>query len=66
MSNRENRKRANQCVECRKFRAWDDLKVSRFVPDNAFGGEEVELTCGACRETQRVKAQAREGQKVAA
>lgn len=38
----------NRCVECGRFRPWEDLHMTRFVPLNEFGPEEIEFTCTSC------------------
>lgn len=45
-------KAMNQCVECGKFKKWEELTETRFVPDHEDGsgshGEEQEFTCDKC------------------
>lgn len=42
----------NRCVECNKFKKWDELTETHFVPDNEFGPEESEFTCSGCLNQQ--------------
>jgi hypothetical protein len=39
----------NRCVECGKFKAWEELRLTNFVPDSEFGPEVNEYTCIACK-----------------
>lgn len=38
----------NKCVACGKFKAWDELTETHFIPLNEFGPEESEFTCKKC------------------
>lgn len=39
----------NRCVVCNKFKPWDELRLTRYVPDTHFNKEISEYTCLTCR-----------------
>lgn len=44
----------NKCVECGKFRKWEDLQLF-FTPDNHFSEEESFRVCKFCKASELTK-----------
>jgi 5-methylcytosine-specific restriction endonuclease McrA len=39
----------NWCSECQKFKSWEKLRLSRFIPDSEFGPEVSIYVCTDCK-----------------
>jgi hypothetical protein len=43
----------NRCDECGKFKPWERLRLTRFIPDSEFGPEVNDYTCDDCKPESR-------------